>query len=444
MTGIALDTKDAKAARDELDSRGVELDGEMMGGDGTVPLVFSIKDQDGNSLMIVEAGLRRRSPRGAARCERRPGSSPASDNGVDDLGPFGLGGCAVDVDEEVDVAVVRGLELGPGLDVDDPADRHVDSLGRLAEVHRQGPLDDDERLLLRRLPVTPAPGARLVAPEVGAGVPEPGELAVLGDVARRLPGLVRPGDPVELLGLDDAESHAAHCTSPGLSSTAWRSTRSAAISRGSAAGGSASARGRRLFLGAAATAMIAFPEPDADLAGAVSLAVDRGVREVGCWALRARRGARDRGLHALGFQDGWAPHWMGIDPDRTAEPPARARSRRQTECADGLPYGVGGTRGYRGRRRPPLRRARGRERSSGTPFSTSTGDQGGIYDMGVAPHARRRGHARALTLAALGRAREAGCTGVTLNATGEGEPVYRSVGFESLGWGMTWWLFPRC
>ena len=44
-----------KAAREELDSRGVQLDGELMGGDGTVPLLFSIKDQDGNSLMIVEA-----------------------------------------------------------------------------------------------------------------------------------------------------------------------------------------------------------------------------------------------------------------------------------------------------------------------------------------------------------------------------------------------------
>jgi len=71
------------------------------------------------------------------------------------------------------------------------------------------------------------------------------------------------------------------------------------------------------------------------------------------------------------------------------------------------------------------------------------GDQGGIYDMGVIPAARRRGHGRALTLAALARARDAGCAGVTLNATGEGEPLYRSVGFDSLGRGMTWWLFPR-
>jgi len=48
----------------------------------------------------------------------------------------------------------------------------------------------------------------------------------------------------------------------------------------------------------------------------------------------------------------------------------------------------------------------------------------------------------ALTIAALARARDLGCAGVTLNATAEGELLYRSVGFHSLGLGMTWWLFP--
>ena len=100
------------------------------------------------------------------------------------------------------------------------------------------------------------------------------------------------------------------------------------------------------------------------------------------------------------------------------------------------------------RRRPPVRRcgARGcrgsgvhhlvvREdgRIVGHAVLDVDGDQGGIYDMGVAPHARRRGHARSLTLAALARAQEAGCTGVTLNATGEGEPVYRSAASSRSG-----------
>ena len=71
------------------------------------------------------------------------------------------------------------------------------------------------------------------------------------------------------------------------------------------------------------------------------------------------------------------------------------------------------------------------------------GSAAGVYDMGVAPASRRRGHGRALTLAAVACARAHDCSTVTLNATGEGAPVYRSAGFESLGYGMTWWLFPQ-
>jgi catechol 2,3-dioxygenase-like lactoylglutathione lyase family enzyme len=54
VTGISLSTRDARAEREQLEASGVELDGDMMGGEGPVPLLFSIRDQDGNSLMIVE------------------------------------------------------------------------------------------------------------------------------------------------------------------------------------------------------------------------------------------------------------------------------------------------------------------------------------------------------------------------------------------------------
>jgi catechol 2,3-dioxygenase-like lactoylglutathione lyase family enzyme len=54
MTGIALVTADAGAARAELEAQGVDVDASTMGGDGTVPALFFFRDHDGNSLMIVE------------------------------------------------------------------------------------------------------------------------------------------------------------------------------------------------------------------------------------------------------------------------------------------------------------------------------------------------------------------------------------------------------
>ncbi len=55
MTGIALDTTDARAVHEELSAKGVDVDAETMGGDGTVPLLFFFRDQDANTLMVVES-----------------------------------------------------------------------------------------------------------------------------------------------------------------------------------------------------------------------------------------------------------------------------------------------------------------------------------------------------------------------------------------------------
>ena len=54
QTGIALETSDAKAAHDELKGKGIDVDAELMGGDGTVPLLFGFRDADGKGLMVVE------------------------------------------------------------------------------------------------------------------------------------------------------------------------------------------------------------------------------------------------------------------------------------------------------------------------------------------------------------------------------------------------------
>jgi catechol 2,3-dioxygenase-like lactoylglutathione lyase family enzyme len=55
-TGIALTSSDPRADHEELKGKGVQVDDELMGGDGTVPLLFMFRDQDGNGLMIVEEG----------------------------------------------------------------------------------------------------------------------------------------------------------------------------------------------------------------------------------------------------------------------------------------------------------------------------------------------------------------------------------------------------
>jgi lactoylglutathione lyase len=53
-TGILLSSPDPAADRAELEGRGVDVDAEVMGGAGGVPVMFSFRDQDKNQLMIVE------------------------------------------------------------------------------------------------------------------------------------------------------------------------------------------------------------------------------------------------------------------------------------------------------------------------------------------------------------------------------------------------------
>jgi catechol 2,3-dioxygenase-like lactoylglutathione lyase family enzyme len=55
MTGVALESADARGDHDELKEKGVDVDEELMGGDGTVPLLFFFRDHDANQLMLVQA-----------------------------------------------------------------------------------------------------------------------------------------------------------------------------------------------------------------------------------------------------------------------------------------------------------------------------------------------------------------------------------------------------
>ncbi|MBV8980353.1 MAG: VOC family protein, partial [Acidimicrobiia bacterium] len=54
-TGISIQSSDPRADHAELQKNGVDVDAELWGGDGTVPLGFFFRDNSGNQLMIVEA-----------------------------------------------------------------------------------------------------------------------------------------------------------------------------------------------------------------------------------------------------------------------------------------------------------------------------------------------------------------------------------------------------
>jgi catechol 2,3-dioxygenase-like lactoylglutathione lyase family enzyme len=53
-TRISLSTDDAGAAHAALSDRGVDVDPEVMRMGGPVPPMFFFRDQDGNSLLLVE------------------------------------------------------------------------------------------------------------------------------------------------------------------------------------------------------------------------------------------------------------------------------------------------------------------------------------------------------------------------------------------------------
>lgn len=66
-----------------------------------------------------------------------------------------------------------------------------------------------------------------------------------------------------------------------------------------------------------------------------------------------------------------------------------------------------------------------------------------LFNLGVEPGERRRGIGTALTRAACELAARQGATGIGLNATPDGERIYRALGFAPCGSGQTWYLTAR-
>ena len=53
-TALALASGDARSDHAELKRTDVDVDEQLIGGDGAVPLLFFFRDPDGNHLMVVQ------------------------------------------------------------------------------------------------------------------------------------------------------------------------------------------------------------------------------------------------------------------------------------------------------------------------------------------------------------------------------------------------------
>jgi hypothetical protein len=158
-----------------------------------------------------------------------------------------------------------------------------------------------------------------------------------------------------------------------------------------AAGGAVERHGSLRWLGGrGGHATLAFPRrlTRPGLEATLDWCRRHGAGGVGCWVTGLEpAGELAARLVARGFEWGWQPHWMALDLDRLPLEETDARAALVTEVPE---YGPG---------------------------------------LG-----------RALTLAVCRAAARAGARIATLNATGQGELLYRALGFRSLGLGQTWWI----
>jgi GNAT superfamily N-acetyltransferase len=165
----------------------------------------------------------------------------------------------------------------------------------------------------------------------------------------------------------------------------------------------------------------------------VAAAAERGARTVGCWGGGK---TEDAPLLAAGFEPGWDPAWMTAE--RSDLPPAQG-DPRVAITADVPEYdGYGQALLALGASEDAWHAvARVGGVYAGHAWAFASAGVTGVYDVDVRPLFRRQGLGRALTLAVLDAA---GAGPITLNATGDGERLYRALGFAHVGAGRTWWL----
>jgi GNAT superfamily N-acetyltransferase len=204
--------------------------------------------------------------------------------------------------------------------------------------------------------------------------------------------------------------------------------------------------------------ILAFPHQDMASArvaveSALILARQKRVRQVSCWSvLPTEPPDLAAMLLALGFGWGWQPHWMSLDLEKA--------SLVQPSLPDGLEIALDDQSDWDVTDLPYYDRTdaqRLQAHAAQTPrrtyhFAARLNGRvvghsllhidplrvAGLYNVSVVPSARNQGIGRAISLAACEYARTLGCRYVLLNAATH---IYTKLGFVSLGYGQTWWMF---
>ena len=183
-----------------------------------------------------------------------------------------------------------------------------------------------------------------------------------------------------------------------------------------------------------------------------------GAQDMLVWAM-VDRPAMSLALQARGFDLSFRPTWMSrpLDDDLETGMPRGVQVRiagpddiEELQATQAIPYLIPDQVAMT--RRLALTGhdqavwwliARDRRGILGQAIVNLTGEIAGLFNVAVHPEARRRGIGSALTIAAMHVAREQGAARIALNATAEGLPMYRNLGFRHEGDGMTWFLPAR-
>ncbi len=191
---------------------------------------------------------------------------------------------------------------------------------------------------------------------------------------------------------------------------------------------------------------------DAGLQPALAEAERRGATTVGIWMNAA---IRESILPQYHFERGWQPWWMTRSLDvESVEAASEARDGRVTVTA------VAADQVWLATARNPVQNGEvhgaetlgtevqapsGEHEWAGRCYAYLPPEQGtkhlaGIFDMEVAPEHRRTGLGTAMLNELAEAAFNAGAEHLLLNATPDGQRIFKKRGFDLIGKGQTWWL----